>query len=232
MQKAERRIGMGTMGLGEMLIRLGLRYGSAESAGVHRQAVQASSRPRRTWPRVELAKEKGPFPMFDAEKFLQSGFMQGMPEEVRKRCIKKYGIRNVSLLTQAPTGTTGTMVGTSTGIEPYYQWTYWRSGRLGMKEVRERHRGRVVRGPSRGGAQAREPARLLRHRPGARRRRSTSGCRPQCSAGSTPASPRRPTARRTGPSEQMEELYRWPGSWAARASPFTGTGPGTSRCSR
>ncbi|MFS8544375.1 MAG: hypothetical protein LOD91_11160, partial [Limnochordales bacterium] len=85
---------------------------------------------------VELAQEKGAFPMFDAEKFLQSGFMQGMPEEVRA-AVREKGIRNATLLTQAPTGTTGTMVGTSTGIEPYYQWTYWRTGRLGRKEVNE-----------------------------------------------------------------------------------------------
>ncbi len=135
-QKAERRIGLGTMGLGEMLIRLGLRYGSDESVEfidklykfIATEAYLAS---------IELAKEKGPFPKFDAEKFLQGKFVQGMPDEV-KEGIKKYGIRNVCILTQAPTGSTGTMVGTSTGIEPYYSWTYWRSGRLGMKEVRER----------------------------------------------------------------------------------------------
>ena len=134
-QKAERRVGLGTMGLGEMLIRLGLRYGSDESIEfidnlyrvIATEAYLAS---------IDLAKEKGPFPKFDAEKFLQSKFVQGMPQEV-KDGIKKHGIRNVCILTQAPTGSTGTMVGTSTGIEPYYSWTYWRSGRLGMKEVKE-----------------------------------------------------------------------------------------------
>lgn len=134
-QKAERRVGLGTMGLGEMLIRLGLRYGSDESIEfidklyrfIATEAYLAS---------IDLAKEKGPFPKFDAEKFLQSKFVQGMPDEV-KEGIKKHGIRNVCILTQAPTGSTGTMVGTSTGIEPYYSWTYWRNGRLGMKEVKE-----------------------------------------------------------------------------------------------
>ena len=134
-QKAERRIGLGTMGLGEMLIRLGLRYGSDESIEfidklyrfIATEAYLAS---------IELAKEKGPFPKFDREKFLQGKFIQSMPDEV-KEGIRKYGIRNVCILTQAPTGSTGTMVGTSTGIEPYYSWTYWRSGRLGMKEVKE-----------------------------------------------------------------------------------------------
>ena len=134
-QKLERRIGMGTMGLAEMLIRLGIRYGSQESLTfidrlygfIAREAYLAS---------VELAREKGPFPAFDAEKYLMSGFMRSMPEDVREQ-VRRHGIRNVTLLTQAPTGTTGTMVGTSTGIEPYYAWTYYRFGRLGRKEIVE-----------------------------------------------------------------------------------------------
>ena len=134
-QKSERRVGMGTMGLAEMLIRLGIRYGSPESLEfidrlygfIAREAYLAS---------VELAREKGPFPAFDAEKFLMSGFMRSMPDDVREQ-VRRYGIRNVTLLTQAPTGTTGTMVGTSTGIEPYYAWSYYRFGRLGRKEIVE-----------------------------------------------------------------------------------------------
>ncbi|WP_324716650.1 LAGLIDADG family homing endonuclease [Carboxydochorda subterranea] len=134
-QKMERRVGMGTMGLAEMLIHLGIRYGSPEAIAfvdrlygfISREAYLAS---------VELAKEKGPFPAFDAEKYLQSGFMKTMPEDVRE-AIRAHGIRNVTLLTQAPTGTTGTMAATSTGIEPYYAWSYWRQGRLGRKEIFE-----------------------------------------------------------------------------------------------
>src|SRR5690606_4414747 len=57
--------------------------------------------------------------------------------EIRER-VRQHGIRNVCILTQAPTGSTGTMIGTSTGIEPYYSWTYWRNSRLGMREVKER----------------------------------------------------------------------------------------------
>lgn len=135
-QKAERRVGMGTLGLGEMLVRLGLRYGSEESLKfidklyefIAVEAYLASA---------ELAQEKGAFPEFDAEKYLQSGFMRGMPERVRQ-AVARLGSRNVCVLTQAPTGSTGTMIGTSTGIEPYYSWTYWRQSRLGLKEVSER----------------------------------------------------------------------------------------------
>ncbi len=128
-QQSERRIGLGTMGLAEMLIRLKLAYGSDESLEfldklfkfICVEAYRESA---------ELAAEKGSFPLFEAEKFLQSGFMKQMPEEIRE-LVRKKGIRNVTLLTQAPTGTTGTMVGTSTGIEPYYFWEWERVGRMG-----------------------------------------------------------------------------------------------------
>lgn len=128
-QQSERRIGLGTMGLADMLIKLELAYGSDESLEfidkLYRficcKAYEASS---------EIAQEKGSFPMFDADKLLESGFMKRMPEDVRSM-VKERGLRNVTLLTQAPTGTTGTMVGTSTGIEPYYFWEWERVGRMG-----------------------------------------------------------------------------------------------------
>lgn len=131
-QQDERRVGMGTIGLAEMLIRLGIRYGSDECvefidklyAFIAREAYLASS---------SVAEEKGSFKLFEADKFLQSGFMRQMPADVRE-AVRKKGIRNVTLLTQAPTGTVGTMVGTSTGIEPFYFWSYFRKSRLGVHE--------------------------------------------------------------------------------------------------
>lgn len=131
-QQSERRIGLGTMGIAELMLRLRIRYGSEESVEfidkvyrfIAENAYQTSS---------ELAREKGAFPEYDSEKFLQSGFMQGMPEETRER-VQEHGIRNVTLLTQAPTGSTGTMVNTSTGIEPFYSWVYYRKSRLGLHE--------------------------------------------------------------------------------------------------
>jgi len=133
-QLGERRVGMGTMGLADMLIRLKIRYGSPEAVDfldelykfIAVEAYLASA---------DYAAEKGSFPQFDAEKFLQSGFMQGMPDHVRE-AIRAKGIRNVTLLTQAPTGTTGTMVNTSTGIEPFYFWSFNRKGRMGTHEER------------------------------------------------------------------------------------------------
>ncbi|MDD2395521.1 MAG: adenosylcobalamin-dependent ribonucleoside-diphosphate reductase [Sphaerochaeta sp.] len=128
-QLSERRIGLGTMGLADMLIKMELAYGSDESLlfieelykFICIEAYDESS---------NLAKEKGSFPYFDADKLLQSGFMKQMPQDLREK-VRKQGLRNVTLLTQAPTGTTGTMVNTSTGIEPYYFWEWERTGRMG-----------------------------------------------------------------------------------------------------
>lgn len=131
-QLSERRVGLNTMGIAEMMIRLGLKYGSPESMEfidelyefIATEAYRAST---------NLAAEKGTFSKFEADKFLQSGYMRRMPTQVREWVAAK-GMRNVTVLTQAPNGTIGTMVGTSTGIEPFYSWTYWRKSRLGTHE--------------------------------------------------------------------------------------------------
>ncbi|MAG60323.1 ribonucleoside-diphosphate reductase, adenosylcobalamin-dependent [archaeon] len=132
-QKGERRIGLGTLGLGELLIKLRLRYGSPESLElideIYKQislAVYKSS--------IELSKEKGMFPKCDPEKIVKSGFIQTLPEELQAEIVE-HGLRNVTLTTQAPTGTVGTMLGTSTGIEPYYAFEFFRQSRLGFHKV-------------------------------------------------------------------------------------------------
>lgn len=132
-QQGERRVGLGSMGLAELLIKLKIRYGSPESLEfldklygfIAKEAYLTSS---------EIAGEKGSFEYFDADKFLQSGFMQTMLSEYPEvgASIKKHGMRNVTVITQAPTGSTGTMVGTSTGIEPYFAFEYFRQSRLGF----------------------------------------------------------------------------------------------------
>ena len=117
------------MGLGELLLTLSLKYGSDESLDFVDElykfiAVEAYRES------VRLAIEKGPFPAFDREKYIDSEFVRRLPWDV-KEAIYEHGIRNVSLLSQAPTGSGGTMVGTSTGIEPWYAWEYTRNGRFG-----------------------------------------------------------------------------------------------------
>lgn len=128
-QLGERRIGLGTMGIAQMMLRMEIRYGSDESLEfidnlyefIASEAYLAS---------VEIAKEKGAFPFFNADKYLNSGFMKAMPQRVRD-AVRAHGIRNVTVLTQPPCGTTGTMIGTSTGIEPFFFWEYERTSRLG-----------------------------------------------------------------------------------------------------
>ncbi len=126
----ERRVGLGIMGLHDLLIWNGVKYGSAEGNAVVEKvmntiAVTAYSTS------VELAKEKGSFPFLEnRDKLLESGYIKKLPENIRKD-ISQYGIRNSHLLTIAPTGSTGTMVGVSTGLEPYFSFKYFRSGRLG-----------------------------------------------------------------------------------------------------
>src|SRR3989338_8870331 len=131
-QISERRVGMGTIGLAEMLINLGLRYGSDSGVEFIDKLYQFIAITAYETS-VDLAREKGAFSQFDAEKFLQSGYMLRMPEYIR-HLVRSYGIRNVTILTQAPTGTIGTMVGTSTGVEPFFSWTYFRKSRLGVHQ--------------------------------------------------------------------------------------------------
>jgi ribonucleoside-diphosphate reductase alpha chain len=131
-QMSERRVGMGTIGLAEMLINLGLRYGSDDGVKFIDKLYQFIAVTAYETS-VELAREKGAFSQFNAEKFLESGFMKNMPDYIR-HLVYTYGIRNVTIMTQAPTGTVGTMVGTSTGIEPFFSWTYFRKSRLGVHQ--------------------------------------------------------------------------------------------------
>lgn len=118
MQLSERRVGLGTMGIAELMLDCGIRYGSDESVEfiekVYKAIAVASYETS-----AELASEKGAFPMFDAEKYLESGFMQQMPDSVRES-IREKGARNVTLLTQAPTGCVApdTLVSAVDGLTP------------------------------------------------------------------------------------------------------------------
>ncbi|MGD9294574.1 MAG: adenosylcobalamin-dependent ribonucleoside-diphosphate reductase [Roseobacter sp.] len=123
--QAKRRIGLGVTGLADALLMVGLRYGSDEAArqtgrwlhAIARAAYLAS---------VELAKEKGAFPLFDAEAYLASGTMQSMDDDVRA-AVRKHGIRNALLTSIAPTGTISLYAGNvSSGIEPVFAYAYTR----------------------------------------------------------------------------------------------------------
>ncbi|MFD2133526.1 vitamin B12-dependent ribonucleotide reductase [Pseudogracilibacillus auburnensis] len=135
----ERRVGLGVMGLHDLLIYCETQYGSKEGNELVDKIFEtiATTAYRAS---IEIAKEKGSFPYLIGkteeetralrEAFINTGYMKQMPFDIKEDIIK-YGIRNSHLLTVAPTGSTGTMVGVSTGLEPYFSFSYYRSGRLG-----------------------------------------------------------------------------------------------------
>jgi ribonucleoside-diphosphate reductase alpha chain len=134
----ERRIGLGTIGMHEMLIRMSMRsdkeYIYSKDSGramakkvlkfIKHAAYEAS---------IEMAKEIGPFPAYDFEKFKESKFIQQLLKERPdlEEELKVHGIANVTILTQAPTGTTGTITGYSSGCEPYFAMAYVRNSNVG-----------------------------------------------------------------------------------------------------
>ncbi len=123
--QAKRRIGLGVTGLADALLMLGLRYGSDEAARQTERWLHAIARAAYL-ASVQLAEEKGVFPLFDAEKFLASGTMQQMDDDLRD-AIRKHGIRNALLTSIAPTGTISLYAGNvSSGIEPVFAYAYTR----------------------------------------------------------------------------------------------------------
>ena len=125
----KRRIGLGFMGLGDAMVMLGIRYDRPEGvafagrvAEVMRDAAYRAS--------IELAKEKGAFPLFDADKYLAGNFISRLPQDI-KDDIRKHGIRNSHLLSIAPTGTISIAFAdnASGGLEPPFSWVYDRKKR-------------------------------------------------------------------------------------------------------
>lgn len=126
--RQKRRIGLGVTGLGNMLQMMKLRYGSKESLHLIEE-VMKTSRDEAYRASIELAKERGPFPLFVKDKFLSGEFVKELPEDIRDG-IAQYGIRNGVLLTIAPTGTTSIYYGNvSSGLEPTVAWSFKRKAR-------------------------------------------------------------------------------------------------------
>ncbi|HEY7241807.1 MAG TPA: adenosylcobalamin-dependent ribonucleoside-diphosphate reductase [Burkholderiales bacterium] len=128
---AKRRVGLGFTGLGDALIMLGLKYDTAEARqaaariaeGMRDHAYRAS---------VELAKERGAFPLFSADLYLSGdNFASRLPLSI-KQSIQKHGLRNSHLLSIAPTGTISLAFAdnASNGIEPPFSWVYTRKKRM------------------------------------------------------------------------------------------------------
>lgn len=134
-QKAIRRIGLGSMGLADMLLKLKIRYGSEEAVKFTDKLYKHIAHwayDESTW----LAMEKGCFELFDNNKFLQGEFIKRFDKKLRDN-IRKRGLRNAFLLTQAPTGSTGLLSGVAgTGIEPVFAFTFRRTDRLGERIIK------------------------------------------------------------------------------------------------
>lgn len=127
---SKRRIGVGFTGLGNTLAMLKVRYNSEEGRRIA-ASIATAMRDAAYDASVELAKEKGAFPLFDAKAYLAAGtFASRLPERIKVR-IRKYGIRNSHLLSIAPTGTVSLAFAdnASNGIEPPFSWTYTRKKR-------------------------------------------------------------------------------------------------------
>jgi ribonucleoside-diphosphate reductase alpha chain len=134
----KRRIGVGFTGLGDALIMLKLAY-NEHAARLMAQEIARCMRDAAYEASIELAKTKGKFPLFDAEKYLCApGFASRLPEKI-KNDIKVYGIRNSHLLSIAPTGTVSLAFAdnASNGIEPPFSWFYKRKKREKDGTVKE-----------------------------------------------------------------------------------------------
>ncbi len=127
-----RRTGLGVTGLGDMLAKLRIKYDSDESlAFVDKlfSAIENAAYDEST----EIAKEKGPFPLFDREKHLSMPFVRTLNESIRQK-ISDNGLRNVALLTIPPVGSGSVLAGTSSGIEPIFAFSYTRRSESLSKE--------------------------------------------------------------------------------------------------
>lgn len=127
----KRRVGLGYLGLGDALVMLKLKYNSAEAIAFAAKVTE-TMRDAAYSASVVLAKEKGAFPLFDAEKYLAApSFASRLPEEIKQE-IRKHGIRNSHLISIAPTGTIALAFAdnASNGIEPAFDWFYFRNRRV------------------------------------------------------------------------------------------------------
>ncbi len=144
-QLGTRRTGLGTMGLADALIKMKIAYGSDKSLPII-ERIYTTIRDAAYDASADNAAEKGVFPHFERDKYMQGKFIKRLPKIVQEK-IKKQGIRNAVLLTQAPTGTTSLLSGVSSGIEPVYDFAMIRRDRTGehimyhplLEEWRNKH---------------------------------------------------------------------------------------------
>lgn len=128
-----RRTGLGILGLADALIKMKLRYGAPESEETIKKIFE-TLRDNAYDASADIAKEKGAFPKFNAQKYLKGYHVEKLPKVIKEK-IAKHGIRNAVLLTIAPTGTTSLISGVSSGVEPVYEFEFIRRDRLGEHKM-------------------------------------------------------------------------------------------------
>jgi ribonucleoside-diphosphate reductase alpha chain len=119
-----RRIGVGITGLGDMLIKLGLKYDEDSTIDYVDHLFERIKNVIYDYS-TELAREKGSFPAFDAEKHLAQPFISRLDEKVKEK-IRTQGIRNAAVTTIPPVGSGSILAGTSSGVEPVFALFYTR----------------------------------------------------------------------------------------------------------
>src|SRR6185503_19003807 len=135
---AKRRVGLGFTGLGDALIMLRLKYDTDEARAMAAR-ISENMRDHAYEASVELAKERGAFPLFNADLYLSgTSFSSRLPSALKEQ-IKKYGVRNSHLLSIAPTGTISLAFAdnASNGIEPPFSWVYTRKKRMADGALQE-----------------------------------------------------------------------------------------------
>ncbi|MDO8429326.1 MAG: adenosylcobalamin-dependent ribonucleoside-diphosphate reductase, partial [Candidatus Daviesbacteria bacterium] len=128
-----RRTGLGIMGLADALIMMKIKYGSDESLPIINNIFR-TLRDNAYIASSDNALEKGVFPKFDKEKYLQGYHIKNLPDDIQQKIIDQ-GIRNAVLLTIAPTGTTSLVSGVSSGVEPVYEFELIRRDRIGEHKM-------------------------------------------------------------------------------------------------
>jgi len=121
---SDRRIGLGITGLADALVLMKIRYDSEQALEVT-DRIMRIIRDESYRTSVELAKEKGAFPLFNWEGYSKSKFVQNLPRDIQD-AIREYGIRNSTVLTVPPVGTGSIVAQTSSGIEPIFCTSYRR----------------------------------------------------------------------------------------------------------
>nr|WP_197513313.1 hypothetical protein [Acidihalobacter aeolianus] len=218
-----RRIGLGVTGLADALAMLGLHYASPQArqaaAGILERLCHAAYRSS-----VELAREKGAFPAFEAAPYLAGEFVSRLPPDIRE-AIACHGIRNSHLLAIAPTGTISLLAGNVTsGIEPVFDLAYERRVRQADGRREAFRVADCAWALWRGQSGAGDPP------PNCRRRRIWP-CRRRCSLTWTTRSPRPSTSPAIIPSRPSAASTDRPTSWGSRASPCSAPIRSPARCS-